>query len=150
MIPRFLAGGMAAALIVLAPVAALAGRQDRLKDYPLYLVLDDPAFQARLPAGVSYYFADEPVTVKQIIGPTSTNRRTAASNRGDMANCRWAMLSGLIALGEDAKARGGNAVIGIKSNFKGDLVASQDSFRCGVGKMMVGVTLVGEVAVVVE
>ena len=35
------------------------------------------------------------------------------------------------AIGEDAKSRGGNAVVGIKSNYKGNETTSNDTYVCG-------------------
>jgi hypothetical protein len=135
-------------VLVLGPAAPASAGKDRLRNFLTSAVFSDPAYRAKLPAGVRYYFADEPAAVKRVIGPTRTNKRTAATSKGDLIDCRWAMLSALIAIGQDARAQGGNAVVGIKSNFKGEASASRETFQCGVGGMMVGVALIGDVAVV--
>ena len=54
----------------------------------------------------------------------------------------------LISLAEDAKARGGNAVISIRSNYEGRATANPLKFECVLGLQMLTVSLSGTVAVV--
>lgn len=130
-----------------APAVQAAGRDDVI-NFPVADVLNNPEYAAKLPAGVKYYFGDSRAAVSRKLGETRTNKKTNGFNKTDKAACEWAMLSALIAIGEDAKGRGGNAVVGIKSNYKGNLTSSNDTYACGAGNLMVGVALVGEVAVV--
>jgi uncharacterized protein YbjQ (UPF0145 family) len=130
-----------------SPAATAAGRDDLLT-FRVADVLNNPTYAAKLPAGVRYYFGGQSVSVVKSLGTTNTNKKTNAFNKTDQGACEWAMLSALIAIGEDAKSRGGNAVIHIKSNYKGNLTSSNDSYVCGAGGLMAGVALVGDVATV--
>jgi uncharacterized protein YbjQ (UPF0145 family) len=131
-------------LITAGPAAAA----DKLLTLPVADVLNNPEYAAKLPAGVKFYFGSQKGAVSKSLGETRTNKKTNAFGKGDKAACEWAMLSALIAIGEDAKGRGGNAVVAIKSNYKGNLTSSNDSYVCGAGGIMAGVALVGETAVV--
>jgi hypothetical protein len=140
-----LAVSLAASPLALSTATA-AGRDDRLS-YPVADVLNSPELKARLP-DVKFYFGSQRASVSKSLGETHTNKKTNAFNKTDKVACDWAMLSALIAIGEDAKRRGGNAVVGIESNYKGERTSSNDSYVCGAGNLMAGVALVGTVATV--
>ena len=138
------------ALVVTLPSAApttAAGRDEHI-NFPIADVLNNPEFKAKLPAGVSFYFGSQKARVSKGLGETHTNKKTSSFKKSDKTACEWAMLSALIAIGEDAKSRGGNAVVGIKSNYKGNETVSNDTYVCGAGGIMAGVALKGTVAVV--
>jgi uncharacterized protein YbjQ (UPF0145 family) len=140
-----------ALILAFAPAAsttALAAGRDEHINFPIADVLNNPEFKARLPAGVRYYFGSQKAKVSKTLGETNTNKKTSSFKKSDKTACEWAMLSALIAIGEDAKQRGGNAVIGIKSNYKGNETVSNDTYVCGAGGIMAGVALKGTVAVV--
>lgn len=136
-----------ALIVALAPAAQAAGRDERIS-FPIADVLNNPEFKDKLPAGVRFYFGSQKAKVSRSLGETHTNKKTSSFKKSDKTACEWAMLSALIAIGEDAKSRGGNAVIGIKSNYKGNETVSNDTYVCGAGGIMAGVALKGTVAVV--
>lgn len=59
--------------------------------------------------------------------------------------CRWAMLGVLKALGEDARAKGGNAVVRLKSSID-DQPGTATTFRCRTWNNIVHVAATGELA----
>ena len=140
-----------ALVVAFAPAAsttALAAGRDEHINFPIADVLNNPEFKDKLPAGVRFYFGGQKARISKTLGETHTNKKTSSFKKSDKTACEWAMLSALIAIGEDAKGRGGNAVIGIKSNYKGNETASNDTYVCGAGNIMAGVALTGTVAVV--
>ena len=48
-------------------------------------------------------------------------------------------------LQERAKKEGGNAVVGIRSNYKSIETSSETEYMCGSGALMAGVALKGKV-----
>lgn len=146
---------LSAALLSFALVAALApaaptlaaGRDEHIS-FPVADVLNNPEFKDKLPAGVRFYFGKETAKMGKGLGETHTNKKTSSFKKSDKTACEWAMLSALIAIGEDAKSRGGNAVVGIVSNYKGNETSSKDTYVCGAGNIMAGVALKGTVATV--
>ena len=136
-----------ALIIAFAPAAQAAGRDEHI-NFPIADVLNNPEFKDKLPAGVRFYFGTQKAKVSRSLGETHTNKKTSSFKKSDKTACEWAMLSALIAIGEDAKSRGGNAVVGIKSNYKGVETSSNDTYVCGAGGIMAGVALKGTVAVV--
>lgn len=138
-----------ALIVALAPTAStLAAGRDEHINFPIADVLNNPEFKGKLPEGVRYYFGTQKGKVSRTLGETRTNKKTSSFKKSDKTACEWAMLSALIAIGEDAKARGGNAVVGIKSNYKDVETSSNDTYVCGAGGIMAGVALKGTVAVV--
>lgn len=136
------------ALASAAPITAQAAGRDDHINFPIADVLNNPEFKDKLPAGVRFYFGGQKAKITRSIGETNTNKKTSSFKKSDKTACEWAMLSALIAIGEDAKSRGGNAVVGIKSNYKGVETVSNDTYVCGAGGIMAGVALKGTVAVV--
>lgn len=140
---------LALAITALPPVpAADAKGRDEVINFPIADVLNNPEYKAQLPEGVRYFFGTQRAAVSRSLGETRTNKKTSSFKKSDKAACEWAMLSALIAIGEDAKSRGGNAVVNIKSNYKSNLTSSNETYACGAGNIMAGVALVGDVAVV--
>lgn len=146
---------LATAALSLALVATLApatptvaaGRDEHI-NFPIADVLNNPEFKDKLPSGVRFYFGKETARMGKGLGETNTNKKTSSFKKSDKTACEWAMLSALIAIGEDARSRGGNAVVGIVSNYKGNETSSKDTYVCGAGKIMAGVALKGTVATV--
>jgi hypothetical protein len=139
-------------MMAIAPLqgaSAAARKSDRIMTLPLSDVIGAAQYADKVPTDIKFYFADAPVTVRQALGPVKTSRKSNNyKNHNAPESCRWAMVSALIALAEEARLQGGNAVVGIKSNFGDVESSSRDSFKCGVGGIMVGVALKGEIAVV--
>ena len=131
------------ALLVAAPAMA--------RDTVLHLdnkdVLASSYSQGKLDGSVRFYFADEssPAVVSRL-GDATTSRKTSGVGKTDADACRWAMLSALLALQEQAKSLGANAVIGITSNYNQHTYSSTTQFECHAGGIMVGVALKGTYA----
>ncbi len=136
-------------LVAAAPAApSMAAGRDDLINFPIADLLNNPEYKDKLPSGVRFYFGSQTARMGKSLGETRTNKKTNAVGKTDKQACEWAMLSALIAIGEDAKSRGGNAVVGIVSNYKGNETSSKDTFVCGAGNIMAGVALKGTVATV--
>ncbi|HYE47253.1 MAG TPA: hypothetical protein VEA44_15930 [Caulobacter sp.] len=135
-------------VLTLAPVSGATKGSDRSVDFPIAPAMEDKNLQEILPAGVKYFFADQPAVAEKELGHIYSHRKSPVIYIGPEKSCRRAFISGLVALGESAKAQGGNAVIGIQSNYDGQVLTSRDRFRCGVGMRLVGVGLTGKAAVV--
>ena len=140
------AAALTAILFLALPAVGTAAGKTTGYDVSIPALMANPEFQARLPAGVKYYFADEPAAVKSSLGALDTSRRT--SNGKGASSCDWAMISALTALGDEALKRGGNAVVGIQSNLDGVATSSRTRYRCGLGTLMVNVALTGEAVIV--
>jgi len=96
--------------------------------------------------GVTMYFGDQayakPNNEMTVI---RTNRKTNAFNKSDKEACEWVFLSALLALKDSALSQGGNAVVNVKSNYDHLEFSSPSEFQCGVGRIIAGVALVGQV-----
>ncbi|MDR8760275.1 hypothetical protein FEP90_01958 [Burkholderia multivorans] len=136
--------GMALALIgaILASSAAYA--RDTIDNYPIESALKSD--EGKLDDGVALYFGDQPhPRVLKSYGTFATNKKTNAFGKSDEAACRHVFLSAVLELQARARKEGGNAVVGIKSNYRNVLRSSETEYTCGAGAVMAGAALTGEV-----
>jgi hypothetical protein len=134
--------------LILAPGVGLTKDSDRVLDLPIAPALEDKNLASVLPEGVKYFFADQPSGAEKELEAINSHRKSPVMYLGPEKSCRRAFISALVALGEAAKAQGGNAVIDIRTNYNTTVLASRDRFRCGVGMRLVGVGMTGKAAVV--
>jgi hypothetical protein len=139
---RFALMVVAAAALVSVPARA---RDDRLR-LPLADALGSPDARAKLDPKVWLYFgAQKHAAPARTFGTYSTNKKTNFFNKSDKEGCEWAFLSAAIQLQERARKEGGNAVVGIISNYKDIPFSSETQYECGAGNVVGGVALRGEV-----
>lgn len=95
---------------------------------------------------VPVYFAgqDHPA-ISSNWGEVSTSRKTNAVGKSDEEACQWALLSALKVLQENAKKRGYDAVVNVRSNYEHKEFSSATEFQCGAGNIMAGVALKGDI-----
>jgi len=128
-------------LLINQPVQA---RND-LNTYSIQDAYDRLNIQSKLGA-VKLYFDGMPhPPVQENIGSIQNNRKTNAFNKSDLYACQWVFFSALLSLKDRAIADGGDAVINIKSNYKNQEFSSSTEYQCGVGAIIAGVALVGDV-----
>jgi len=120
--------------------------RDTLHDFPLSDALANAEARDKLDPGIKFYFGTQkhPKVVKRF-GEWGTNKKTNAFGKDDKVACEWVFLSAMLELQERAQKEGGNAVIDIKSNYRGRETVSNDTYQCGAGAIMAGVALKGTV-----
>lgn len=132
-------------LAVLLFVSTDASARTTIHHLDVADVLNNPAYANRL-QGVSFYFGNSPHPApSNVFGEYRTNKKTNAFRKTDVEACQWVMLSALLALHSRAQALGANAVVNIRSNFKGTLFESDTQYSCGAGAVIAGVALIGDV-----
>jgi hypothetical protein len=138
--PTALALG-ALALVVAAPGQA---RDDRLR-MPLADALSTVDAKAKIDPKIRLYFGNQPhPKVLQSFGTATANRKTNFFNKSDEEGCRWVFLSSVLSLQERARKLGANAVVNIKSVYRGGNLESATEYECGAGTFVGGVALQGE------
>lgn len=136
-------------LVLLAAIAVAmpAFARDTVLHLDVNTVTDPGFSQGKLDGSVKFYFAGQKTpAVLSNLGAATTNRKTSGAGKSDNDACRWVMLTALVALQDDAKAHGANAVIGITSNYKNVTWASPTQYECHAGNIMAGVALKGTYA----
>jgi uncharacterized protein YbjQ (UPF0145 family) len=120
-------------------------RDDRYM-FPLKDALNTAEAKQRLDPGIRLFFGKQkhPAIIKNF-REGKTNKKTNAFNKTDKEACEWAFLSAALELQERAKKEGGNAVVGIKSNYKNIETSSEKEYMCGSGALMAGVALKGKI-----
>lgn len=119
--------------------------------YQIAGVLNDKVLGPRVPADIRFYFGDQPAKVTSSLGEVSTMRKSgpkASRKKPDPKGCARAMASAMIALGEQARAKGANAVVNITTHYQDEVTSSRDSYRCERGLQLVSVRMIGQAAVV--
>lgn len=124
---------------------AANARDDELK-FPIDEAMQSEAFQSELGSDVQFYWGGQShPPVAQKFGEFPTNKKTNAFNKSDKEACEWVLLSALISLRDRALREGGDAVVGIKSNYKNQEFVSETEYECGAGAFVAGVALKGTV-----
>jgi uncharacterized protein YbjQ (UPF0145 family) len=135
--------------VVLA-ACALTVMQAQARDTRHLLAIDEAlnisVGENKVDKDIKLYFGNQkhPAVAKSM-GEYTSNRKTNAANKSDEEACRIAFLSAVLALQERARKEGGNAVINIRSVYKGENVSNDKQFLCGAGAIMAGVALKGTV-----
>ena len=133
---------IASLLLVPASISA----RDSINNYSIKKAMALEQTKARIGDNIALYFGDQKHgKVIKNFGNFRTNKKTNAFGKTDREACQWVFLSALIALRDRAVQVGGNAIINIRSNYKNNLMSSQDNFQCGAGALIAGVALVGDI-----
>lgn len=99
-----------------------------------------------LDGSVRFYFGNSPhPAVAHRYGNFVTNKKTNAFAKPAGVACRHVLLSALIALQDQAKSLGGNAVVNIHSYFKKNEASHDADAECYKGFLMAGVALKGDI-----
>lgn len=137
--------------VLFALVATPAEARDKRVQFNIASAIAQGKAQGVLDGSVAFYFEGQSTpAVVQDFGVANTNRKTNAVGKSEQESCDWALLGALVALQDAAKARGANAVIGLRSNFKRQVFSSATQYECGAGRLMVGVALLGNYAKVAD
>ncbi|PRH83218.1 excinuclease ATPase subunit [Arenimonas caeni] len=136
---------LAATLLLAAPAQA--------RDSRLHLDFQEAVksglADGTLDGSVSFHLAGARTpAVSQRLGAAQSNRKTNALNKSDEEACRWVLMSVLVAMQDQARAKGANAVVDIVSNYKKKEFRSATQYECAAGNIMAGVALKGTYAVV--
>lgn len=132
--------------VILATTSMASFARDDVADYSVDEAMSMNNISSAIGDGVSFFFADQKhAEVEKLFGEFKTNKKTNAFGKSDEEACQWAFASAMKTLKERAIKEGGNAVINIRSNYKGNLTSSSTSFKCGAGALIAGVALIGDV-----
>jgi len=104
-------------------------------------------FDGRLRKEIKFYFGGKSdQKINKNLGNVIAQRRTNSfRHTSDREACEWAFLSALLSLQKRVVAKGGNAVINIRSFYKRNELNSKTKFECRVGILRTGVALKGTV-----
>ena len=120
--------------------------RDDQKMYLLEDAINTQAAKDKLDPSIKLYFGSQKhPDIASERGEWKTNKKTNGFNKSDKEACEWVFLSAVLELQERAQKEGGNAVIGIKSNYKNIERSSESEYMCGSGALMSGVALKGTV-----
>lgn len=104
------------------------------------------AAKEKLNQGIQFYFGKQKhAEPKKNFGEFTSNKKTNAFGKSDQEACEWAFLSAMVQFQKRALEMGGDAVVNIKSYYKGNEIESNTEFECGAGAIMAGVTFKGTV-----
>jgi len=132
-------------------LASPALARDTVLKLPLAEVLKMPEAKSKLDGSVKFYLAGQKTPkVLEKKGDGVSNKKTNGVGKTDVAGCKWAALSALIALQQSAKKNGANAVVDIVSYYKKNEFKSATEFECHAGSVVVGVALKGTYAKVAQ
>ncbi|MGQ0620431.1 MAG: hypothetical protein ACT4QA_11015 [Panacagrimonas sp.] len=129
-----------------SPGAPAGAARSGVMRLPLRDAFKAPAAIEKLDPGIRFFFGRQshPSPTRRL-GSHTANKKTNFFNKSDKEGCEWVWLSAMLALQQRAKTEGGNAVIEIKSIYKGQPFVSSTEYECGTGTFVGGVALQGTV-----
>ncbi|MGB3610135.1 MAG: excinuclease ABC subunit A [Cellvibrio sp.] len=134
------------AAVALICAAFSAQARDDIQEYSIAEALATENARNILGDNIKFYFgAQKHGPVNKRFGEFGSNKKTNGVGKTDRQACEWAFLSAMKSLRERAEKEGGNAVVNIRSNYRGTTTTSTDTFKCGSGALMSGVALLGDV-----
>ncbi len=120
--------------------------RDDINDYSVEEAMSIHRVSSSIGQGVSFYFGEQKhPKIAQKYGEFGSNKKTSAFGKSAKAACEWAFASAMKSLKQRALREGGNAVINIRSNYRGFMTTSDTHFKCGSGAVVAGVALIGDV-----
>ncbi|WP_130620030.1 excinuclease [Dyella amyloliquefaciens] len=134
--------------LVLFAAPAISMAADKIIHLPFAQVVAEAQKAGRLDPNIKFYLAGNAPdgTVTVVNDNATTNRKTNAFGKKDQTTCDWVLQSALIALQDDAKAAGANAVVDIVSNYNDVVYSDPGNYECHVGFLMSGVQLKAKLA----
>jgi uncharacterized protein YbjQ (UPF0145 family) len=136
---------IAAAVLALAP-APCAFARDAIENFPIKAALQTPDAKEKLNPKIRLSFGNwSHGDVAKSFGEWKSYKKSNGVGRANEIACQRAFLSALISLQERAVKMGGNAVVGIKSDYDNHKTSSDVTYVCGSGMLMSAVALVGTV-----
>jgi len=132
--------------IVCASLVGPAAARNDVYILPLQDALNSPEYAKRFVDKVEFQFGDPPLVGYQTLGEYTSAERNHFHGRSEQETCKVTLLDALEDLRDRAKHAGGDAVIGIVSDFRSKTFSSAIQYECHAGSSGVFVTLKGEFA----
>ncbi|MEE3711439.1 MULTISPECIES: hypothetical protein [Campylobacter] len=114
---------------------------------PIKPAIDEAIKQGYIDNSVKFKFGSQSGAKDQIfMKQLTTNKKANKVGKSAEESCTRAFHSALIQFFQRAKQEGGTKVVNLTGWFKKIPYDSKTNFQCGVGTLMTGVTLKGDIA----
>jgi uncharacterized protein YbjQ (UPF0145 family) len=132
--------GLTILLLAAVPGVSMAG------DKVVHLSFDNAVSAAtqsgKLDGSVKFFLAGhQPAGAKIVNDNVTISRKSNAFGKKDQESCDWVLQGILIALQDDAKRAGANAVTDIVSNYNNTEYRDANNYECHRGFLMSGIAL---------
>ena len=132
--------------LMLTSISTASLARDVVADYSVKEAMSIEKISSAIGSDVEFFFAEQKhAKVDKLFGEFQSNKKTNAFGKSDKEACQWAFASAMKSFRKRAIKEGGNAVINIRSNYKGTTTSSDTTFQCGAGAVIAGVSLIGDV-----
>ncbi|MEX2489983.1 MAG: excinuclease ATPase subunit [Pseudomonadales bacterium] len=137
---------MTTTFAMLLVVSLAANARDDHVQFPVSDAMQTSDARNQLTGEVKFFFGDEShPDVATRFGTFTSNKKTNAFMKSEKEACERAFLSAMIQFQQRAMSEGGDAVIGLRSIYRGNNLDSSTDYICGAGNIMAGVTFEGTV-----
>ena len=134
------------ALVLVLGSASSGFAHDAIENFSIRQALETPDAREKLDPNIKLFFGNwKHGAVVRSIGEWKSYKKTNGVGRANEIACQRAFLSAAISLQQRASKMGGNAVIGIESNYDNMKTSSDNTYVCGSGLLMSAVALTGTV-----
>jgi uncharacterized protein YbjQ (UPF0145 family) len=137
---------MIIALVLVLGSTSSGFARDDIENYSIKHALGTPDAKEKLDPKIKLFFGNSKHgAVVKSIGEWKSYKKSNGVGRANEVACQRAFLSAAISLQQRASKMGGNAVIGIKSDYDNSKTSSDTTYVCASGTLMSAVALIGTV-----
>lgn len=135
-------------LLILLALCGIVFAKNDVQYFDLKAALESAEFKAHLNQGITFKFGSNSGKNDTIIVPNLTSNQKASfmGDRTSESSCQRALLNAMIVFQKRAIKEGGTKVVNLTGYYYKQPYDSKDKFQCGVGSIMTGVTLKGDIA----
>jgi uncharacterized protein YbjQ (UPF0145 family) len=134
------------ALVLVLGSASSGFARDAIENYSIKHALETADARDKLDPHIKLFFGNwKHGAVVKSIGEWKSYKKSNGVGRANEIACQRAFLSAALSLQRRASKMGGNAVIGIKSDYDNIKTSSDSTYVCGSGMLMSAVALIGTV-----
>lgn len=137
--------------LLLATIVALFASsvlyaKNEVQYFDLNSALQSAEFKRHLSGQITFKFGKGSGSNDTIIVPNLTSNKKARMSKSEEDSCQRALLNALITFEKRAVKEGGTKVVNLIGYYYKQPYDMKDKFQCGVGTLMTGVTLKGDIA----
>lgn len=136
------------ATIVALFTSSVLHAKNEVQYFDLKTALQSADFKKHLSGQITFKFGKGSGSNDTIIVPNLTSNKKASRGgaKNEESSCQRALLNALITFEKRAIKEGGTKVVNLTGFYYKQPFDSKDKFQCGVGALMTGVTLKGDIA----
>jgi uncharacterized protein YbjQ (UPF0145 family) len=129
-----------------APIVDLDVNNEVMNGHDIQSALNEGLGKKVIGRRIKLYFGSQYAPIIKRMKTVTINKKTNAFAKTAEVACNWAFLGAIKALQKQARRQRANAIVNIKSVYKGNKTSNQSQYQCDKGAFVSRVVLTGQLA----